>query len=366
MLAALARKALSPILIQAGARVDVAAVRLAQEIGKRTSRRAQSVDERLHYLDEVATRYAAADPATFFAAPAAPDVREVHVRALPEASGHVVDLSFPSRFAPFDPAQAERFAHFRDNHVAHVRLFRGRPRGAPRPVVVCIHGYRAGAFAFEERSFAAEWLFSLGLDVALFTLPFHALRAPTRADGRRGAPLFPSADVGRSVEAFGQAVSDLRALLLHLRDGAPERPVGVLGMSLGGYTSALLATVEPTLAFAALFVPLSDLTDVVVQHEALRGTAVPTALVEAGKRAMALVRPLARTPAIPAERVIVLGAEGDRITPRSHSEALAAHFSADLAFFPGAHLLQFGRGEAFGRIARFLAARGLVGGRRKE
>lgn len=359
MLAAFARKALSPLLVSAGARFDVAAVRLAQEVSKRGSRRVQSVDDRLHYLDGVAARYADVDPAAFYSAPALPHVREHHVRPL--TLGEVVDLTYPSGFHPHDAAQAERFAKWRANHFAHVRLFRGKRPG--RPVIVCIHGYRAGAFGFEERSFAAEWLYGLGLDVALFTLPFHALRAP---EGRKGAPLFPTADVGRTIEAFGQAIHDLRALMAHLRKDEPARAVGVMGMSLGGYTTSLLATIEPSLTFAIPFIPLSDMTDVVVQHEALRGTAVPESLVTAGKRAMTLARPLARASVLPSDRVLVIGAEGDRITPRTHAEALAAHFGSEIVFFPGAHLLQFGRGEAFGRIARFLAARGLVGGRRKE
>ena len=69
-------------------------------------------------------------------------------------------------------------------------------------------------------------------------------------DPRSGA-LFPSANLVRTNEAFGQAVFDLRALAAYLRaNGAPS--VGAIGMSLGGYTTALWASVDPTLAFANL------------------------------------------------------------------------------------------------------------------
>src|SRR5439155_26980051 len=104
----------------------------------------------------------------------------------------------------------------------------------------------------------------------------------------------------------------------------------------------------------------ADMTDVVVDHEAMRGTKVPRALIEAGKRSMHLVRPLARKPAIPGERVLVVAAENDRIARRTHAELLANHFGAQLVTFPGAHLLQFGRREGFAAIARFLARRGTI------
>jgi len=41
----------------------------------------------------------------------------------------------------------------------------------------------------------------------------------------------------------------------HLR-AAGTGPVGAFGMSLGGYTVALLASVEPQLAFAVPMIPI--------------------------------------------------------------------------------------------------------------
>ena len=365
MLRPILRKALEPILVDAGASFDVAVVRLAQEFAKRGGdpRRHDDVRGRRHYLDGVASTYGALDPEAFFASP--PPIEELHVVRVrdlaPTASrrepGEVVDLSYRSGYRCATEEQRAKFARWRENETAHVRLFRHRRRAAP--TVVCVHGYRAGAFAFEERAFAAEWLFGLGLDVALFTLPFHARRAP---ENHKGTPLFPTADAARTNEAFGQAVWDLRRLARRLRaDGAPA--VGVMGMSLGGYTTSLLATVERELDFAVPFIPVSDLTDVVVDHEALRGVVVPKNLVDAGRRALALVRPLGRPSQLPSDRVMIVGAVGDRITKTAHAEALAAHFGCELVTFPGAHLLQFGRRDAFGSIARFLARLGVVGPR---
>jgi len=353
----LLKKTLSPILVEAGAGFDVAVVRIAQELAKRAPTRRQDVAERQAYLEGVGVAYASVDESQFYAAPPAiADLETKRVRDIER--GEVLDLTWTSGWTCAREDQRARFNKWRENNTVHARLFRHRDRAAP--TIVCVHGYRAGTFSFEERAFGAQWLFNLGLDVALFTLPFHALRAPA---SRRATPLFPTADVARTNEAFGQAMWDLRRLVQHVRGrGAPH--VGVMGMSLGGYTTALLATVESSLDFAVPYIPVSDLTDVVVEHEALRGTAVPRELVEAGKRSMALVRPLGRKPAIPGDRVLVVGAKGDRITRTSHAEALAQHFGSELTIFPGAHLLQFGRREAFAAIAKFLARRSVISPRK--
>jgi pimeloyl-ACP methyl ester carboxylesterase len=353
----LLKKTLSPILVEAGAGFDVAVVRIAQELAKRAPTRRQDVAERQAYLEGVGVAYASVDESQFYAAPPAiADLETERVRDIER--GEVLDLTWTSGWTCAREDQRARFNKWRENNTVHARLFRHRDRAAP--TIVCVHGYRAGTFSFEERAFGAQWLFNLGLDVALFTLPFHALRAPA---SRRATPLFPTADVARTNEAFGQAMWDLRRLVQHVRGrGAPH--VGVMGMSLGGYTTALLATVESSLDFAVPYIPVSDLTDVVVEHEALRGTVVPRELVEAGKRSMALVRPLGRKPAIPGDRVLVVGAKGDRITRTSHAEALAQHFGSELTIFPGAHLLQFGRREAFAAIAKFLARRSVISPRK--
>jgi alpha/beta hydrolase family protein len=318
------------------ARFDIAVVRFAQGIARRAAGDGPPHDERLRRLEETARTYQAVDPAAFFAEPPEPRMEATFVRSL-RGGGEVVDLSWQSGWEPHDATGREHYLHFEENRIAQARLL-CHPR--PAPAIVCIHGYRAGVHRFEELAWNAGWLHRrLGLDVALLTLPFHALRAPRG----RFAPVFPSLRTGRTVEGFGQAVWDARALMRWLRArGAPR--LGVAGMSLGGYTSALLATVEPRLDFAVLFIPLADLTDVAFEHEALRGEPIPEVLREAGKRALQLVRPLARAPLVPGDRMLVIAARSDRITAMdSHAERLAAHFKAPLVRFPGGHLLQFGR-----------------------
>ncbi len=332
---------------------DIAVVRLAQQLGRRAAGPGPSHAERLQRLRETAEAYGPISPERFFAAPPSlTRVDEERVRRLPRG-GEVVDLSWQSGWQPHEPRGRDSYLAFAENRVAHARLLRHKE---PRPAIICLHGYRAGVHRFEELAWRAGRLHALGLDVALLTLPFHARRS------QRGKPAsFPSQRAGRTIEGFGQAIWDLRSLANWLRArGAPK--VGVAGMSLGGYTAALAATVEPRLDFAVLYIPLADLTEVTVEHEALRGVTVPDSLTDAGRRALQLVQPLSRKPVIPGDRMLVVAAEVDRITAaRTHAERLAAHFGAPLVKFPGSHLIQLGRAEGFAAMEQLFRRAGAVG-----
>jgi pimeloyl-ACP methyl ester carboxylesterase len=219
---------------------------------------------------------------------------------------------------------------------------------------VLVHGYRTGHFALEERVMPVSWLYGRGLDVALFVLPFHAARtAPGRA-------LFPSSDPRLSNEGFRQAMLDLRALIRWLRArGAPA--VGALGMSLGGYTVSLLGTVEDDLAFVVPVIPLASIADFARDGQRYVGTDDEQRLQhEALERALRAVSPLARPPRLASDRVLVIAGDADRITPVAHAQRLATHFGAPLETFPGGHLLQFGRAEAFRSVGKLLRRLDLV------
>jgi len=294
------------------------------------------------------------EPDTFFGIPrpAAPQLTPVR----PLAGGQVLDAVWDSNFAPYCREIADLYLDYQPNHKAAARLYL---HDTPRPVALLLHGYRCGQWNIEERVWPVSWMFERGFDVALPVLPFHAVRA------RRGdRPVFPSSDPRMTIEGFRQAVHDLRGLIHYLyARGAPA--VGVLGMSLGGYTSALLATVERQLAFAVPIIPLASIADFAREGGRLVGTldqqAAQYAALEAAYR---VVSPLGRPSQIDSERMLVLGAVADRITPIEHARRLAAHFNAPLEAFAGGHLLQWGRAEAFRSIARMFGRLGLLPPRR--
>jgi len=309
--------------------------------------RAERYRRALEFLEE---RGALADPSRLFDLPLElPTVerKPVGFWGLPRCES----IRFESR-PPF--AFPEAFATaVRDdggrNRATRTYLWRAGGRG--RPAVICIHGYRGGFPPLDGRAFGVSSLAGAGLDVALATLPLHGARAPR---GTSSGQLFLN-DPLRTIEAVVQGVSDLRRLARWLRaEGAPS--VGVTGMSLGGYMTALLASIEPELEFAVPVIPVASFADILWQRAGMRGE---HADARAAGIDLALLRrlfsphcPLSHRPLIAPNRRLIVAGEADRIVPPEHAAALAAHWQAPIEWFPGGHLTQLGRGRAF---ARFIA-----------
>jgi pimeloyl-ACP methyl ester carboxylesterase len=371
-----ARRALDSALSHAGSLVDHGALRLmrramaspgaavhslraspAPRVTGFSSPAAVAGDPRARLL-EIAAHYRDAEAALFAPPPAA----EMSEDVLPPRAGaeRVVDLAFPSRFRPTWPAYREEFASYAANLTARVRLYTA---GAPRPTVICLHGWGAGRTWLDERAFAVPYLCRIGLDVALFQLPFHGLRTP--AGSPRSGALFPGPNVVRTNETFGQLISDLRALARFLRArGAPA--VGALGMSLGGYTTALWAGLDDDLAFAGAIIPAVSMARLFWAHGA--GSPARQRASRAGvtaellDEAFAVHAPLGRPVRLPRERLFIAAARGDRITPPEQAEMLWRHWGEpELCWVPGGHLTQLARGDSFRALRRALTSLGLIG-----
>jgi pimeloyl-ACP methyl ester carboxylesterase len=310
--------------------------------------------DRLAALRAVEATYAPylAEPERFFPRVMPARFEESFVRPL-GPHGVVVDLSWSSPLAPLhlDEELARRLgSRAASNELAHARLF--LHRDAPRPAIILLHGYLGGDVRVEERAFPVRWLFDRGLDVVLGVLPHHGKRG---VRGKR--PLLPASDPRLTIEGFRHGIVDLCTLVAYLRQRG-SRAVGAMGMSLGGYTTALLSTVEP-LDFAFPMIPLASIADFARDRDRLVGTATQRREQhEALERAHAVVSPLLRVPKVPPENVLVLAGEADRITPIAHAKKLADHLGGKLLAFHGGHIVQAGRDEGFREVARLLAARG--------
>ena len=267
-------------------------------------------------------------------------------RLLPSEFGvaQAQDLAWASAYQPFLPEMRERYERTTENHAASVRMLGGAHK---QPVAILIHGYMAGSYPVEQRLWPVQRFLRSGYDVAFFTLPFHGVRANA---ARRGPPEFPGADPRFSMEGFRQIIADLRNFVAWLREqGHPE--IGVMGMSLGGYTAALLATIEPGLSFCVPVIPLASLADFAREQGEL--SAAPAVEAEEHallKRIYRVVSPVDRRPLIAPARTMVVAAKADRITPVGHARKLAAHFGSPLVSWHGGHLLQLGRNAAFRRV----------------
>jgi len=297
-----------------------------------------------------------AHPERFFTIPGPIHADVQRLRALD--GGELADVRYRTDFAPVFPEADPVLATESGPGVA--RWWRHREPG--HPVMVCVHGYAGGHLWLETLAFEARRFYRAGLDVVLYVMPYHGRRTPLGA-GRSGGPFF-GVDLVRTNEAFAQTIYELRALLRWLV-ASGTGPVGAFGMSLGGYTTALLASVEPELAFAVPMIPLTSLPDMMWSE----GTGDPR-LARAVEHGWSLATlhdffsvhaPLSRPPLVPSERRLIIAALGDRICPPAHADALWRHWGKPrIHWYPGGHLAQFRRHVALREVRTLLRDAGLL------
>ncbi len=310
------------------------------------------------HLEVHAALAEAGDASRTFVAPDGPPPGVVTTRQSPLASGRLrgrVDLlSFPSRHVPHVPALRDTWRDQRRNGTVWAQHWRHGDR--PRPTLLVSHGFMASPYLVNSAFFSLPWFHSHGYDVVLVTLPFHGRRREQRL-AYSGAGLFADG-VAHLGETMFQAVHDVRSLVEHLlATGVPR--VGMTGVSLGGYVTAMLAAAEDRLAFAVPNCPVVDLHETlglwqpagaVVSAGLARGGADPE-LVRLG---MAAHSPLTYPVRLERERLFLVHGLGDRLAPPQQGRALWEHWGRPrVHWFPGNHTLHVARGEYLRRMGRF-------------
>lgn len=274
----------------------------------------------------------------------------------PGIDGRVELLRFDSPYAALNPALRRDYAKHANNTVARAQHW--RHAGAARETLVVVHGFGASPAWFNTLFFSLKEFFADGWDVLLYTLPFHGSRRGPRAPVN-GVELMAHG-MSHFSEGMIQAIHDLRAFLDHLEaQGAPR--TGITGLSLGGYTSALAAAVDDRLAFAVPNAAVTWLPPLLgswfpanVSSVFLRAmTGVGDDLLE---RAVAVTSPLTYPPVIAKDRLLIVAGLGDRLAPPEQSVLLWEHWGRpELEWFPGSHVLHFGRGDYFAAMRRVMA-----------
>ena len=205
--------------------------------------------------------------------------------------------------------------------------------------------------------FRISKLFNMGLDVALFVSPFHWKRASNLV--MRFSPPFPFEHPVLGVEGFGQAVHDLAASILFLKEQGASR-VGIIGASLGGYVAALFVSLTNMVELAALVVPLISFHNLKV---------VPPASLppEAGKKGQReelrkdiselwkIHSPLLLSCQLAPERCLLIASKGDKLCPFEDVQRIYEHWGRpDHIFMRGGHALFFPRSARGATWYRFL------------
>jgi pimeloyl-ACP methyl ester carboxylesterase len=301
----------------------------------------------------------AADPTGFFRKPDSSrvEVTSSHaglLRFRPD-DGTCELLSFDSPFRTVNPRLRESYPKLRRNMRAAAQYW--RHDDGPRPTICVIHGFMADPYWLNRMFFALPWFYRQGYDILLYTLPHHGRRR-ARLSPFSGHGLF-AGGISRLNESMAHAVHDFRIFVDYLESRGVTK-VGVTGISLGGYTSSLLAAVEERLHFAIPNVPVVSLADLVLEWFPLNlpikgmlkasGTSVRDA-----RHMLAVHSPLTYRPLIPKERLMVIAGAGDRLAPPKHARLLWDHWDRPrIHWFPGNHLLHLDQGKYLKEIARFL------------
>jgi hypothetical protein len=322
-------KAPPSVAFSARVAVDEAVLAAQDLIGARPSAAAlERIREELDTARELfAARGWLADPATYHREPPALNSPRLETRRL-RSGRHRISyeaLAFESGYVPdSDEPGRDRWLNYEANQTARAVIL--QHPGAPRPWLVCLHGYSMGNTRFGLWIFDAIRLHhELGLNVAMPVLPFHG----PRQEGRFSGEGFLGSDFLDTIHAEAQTIWDVRRLLGWIRAQQNAPAVGVHGVSLGGYNAALLAGLDTELSCVIAGIPAVDLARLVWHH-------APPAIVRSIERAgierddvaelHRVVSPLAFVPKSPTlERSIYAGI-GDRLIPVDHPLDLWEHW----------------------------------------
>lgn len=219
--------------------------------------------------------------------------------------------------------------------------------GKPRATVVALHGFSMGYPRLDAFALFAARLFAAGLDVALVTLPFHGSRTPR--DARFSGERFAVPDVARLNEAVRQAIYEIHIVVHWLRHRTAA-PVGLLGLSLGGYLSALMAGLTGDLDFVIAMVPPVCMGDLAwrffSRSRRSRDAVVPAFSRDELRAAYRVHSPLTYPLRVDKTRVLILAGRGDQIVPPEHPHTLWRHWNEpEIYWFSGSHLAPFRRGR---------------------
>jgi len=246
-------------------------------------------------------------------------------------------VTWESGFAPRDGEPgSERWMGFGPNAAATAAVL--RHTDPARPWVIAVHGFCMG-FPFMDFPglHAGRIHHDLGMNVALPVLPLHGSRRVTRISGEP----FLSFELMNAVHGLTQAVWDLRRLIGWIRSqGATS--ISLFGVSLGGYTVALLASIESGLDGVVAGIPVADFPGLFHQHSPrhIRVRAIEHRIMGGtAEHVYRVVSPLCLEPLVPPDRRYIFAGYGDRLATPDQARRLGEHWSGpEMSWYAGNHV----------------------------
>ena len=276
--------------------------------------------------------------ALFPAPSATPDARVTTRWRIPGAVSE--DIVFPSQHEPIEPGFRQRYlTEYPEIHTVYAR--RIRPAGVHgRPRLVYLHGYLQPETYVEETALLMSMARQLEVEVVQLQPPYHGRRTPRGA--RFSGEFYWTADLVRSIEALRQNLLDARTLLGWLQAEDP-RPVGVMGLSLGGALTLALTCLEARFAFSIPLIAHMDLAAMVADAPVLRSMRHELRQFGWGIDEFArLVRDIGwydLAPRLPPDRIYMFAASDDRFFDSGIVEEMWRRWGRPaIRWYPGSHM----------------------------
>jgi hypothetical protein len=178
----------------------------------------------------------------------------------------------------------------------------------------------------------------MGLNLIFPCLPLHG----PRGSGKMSGAELLETDFVNVVHTFAHAVWDLRRTVSWVRTRQPKS-VGLYGISLGGYLSALTSSLEPNLDCVIASIPMVDLTTAAQDNEPWifrrydREFEIDWDVIRAVTR---VVSPLSLESRVAREHRFICAGTADRVVRPNHARALWRHWDRpEIYWFPSSHVL---------------------------
>jgi hypothetical protein len=286
-----------------------------------------------------------ADPHAFHRRPPPLTAGDVRLQGRHGLGWAYEELSFDSGYEPWpDVPGRDRYLRYGACRRAYAWVLRGSPSA---PWLVCIHGLGMGRTPLDLNLLYGRLLHrELGINLVFPVLPLHGPRRLGAVSGRG----FQTGDFLDTLHAESQAVWDIRRIKSWIRTQA-ETPIGLHGMSMGGFHTALLAALDDDQACAIAGIPVADQAALVWHHvapaalNALRDEGLD---IETVRSLLQVVSPLRLDPLVAPDRRFIWAGIADRFVPAQDVLLLYEHWQRPRTlWYPGAHL-SFPQHEAVG------------------
>lgn len=245
-------------------------------------------------------------------------------------------LSVASEFEAYGAVPgSSRYMSYGQNQNAHAWML--EHPGGPRPWILAIHGYRMGFPLLDLGLYSPRWFYErLGYNLLVPVLPLHG---PRRIGLQSGDGYFDG-EILDLLHAQTQCLWDLRRWVGWLQEEKEAERIAAMGISLGGYNTALLSCFEEKLRCAIAGVPLTDPASILWRHMPMlyrEWFAARGADEDLVRRVLAPVAPLNMPRLV--KNAVIFGASGDRIVPPDQILRLDEHWSdVETLWCGGGHL----------------------------